>query len=120
MSKTLETVTHLENDARGYGFYYPNTEMIIKQVKDECDEVLEAINQDESQERVQEEIGDLIHATMALCHHQGFDIDETILKAATKFSKRMVRLKDAASQEGLDNLHGQPLSELIRLWKQAK
>ena len=44
MSKTLETVTHLENDARGYGFYYPNTEMIIKQVKDECDEVLEAIN----------------------------------------------------------------------------
>jgi uncharacterized protein YabN with tetrapyrrole methylase and pyrophosphatase domain len=120
MSKTLEAVSHLEDDARGYGFYYPNTELIIKQIKDECDEVLEAIHQNESPERIQEEIGDLIHATMALCHHQGFDIDETILKAANKFSKRMVRLKEAARNEGLDNLHGQPLSDLIRLWKQAK
>ena len=120
MSKTLETITQVENDARNYGFCYPNIELIIKQIKDECDEVLEAVNHHESPERVQEEIGDLIHATMALCYHQGFDIDETTLKAANKFSKRMLRLKEVARQEGLDNLHGQSLSDLIRLWKQAK
>ena len=120
MSTTLKKVTTIEKDARSFGFCYPSVDLIIDQIKEECDEVLEAIQQKESQERQQEEIGDLIHATMALCFHQGFDIDETVLMATNKFEARMKKLKSFALEQGLENLQGQDLPSLIALWKQAK
>ena len=120
MASTIDKVTKVENDARSFGFSYPTVDLIIAQIKDECSEVLEAIHQNESRDRQQEEIGDLIHATMALCFHQGFDIDETVALATNKFEKRMQKLKKLTHEQGLDNLKGQSLETLIALWKQAK
>ena len=120
MSDVLKKLTAVEKDARSFGFSYPSPHLIIDQIRDECNEVLEAIDNKESSERQQEEIGDLIHAALALCFHQGFDIPETIEKATSKFDTRMQRLKTITKDEGLTSLHDQPLSYLIKLWKQAK
>ena len=120
MSNVLNKFTAVEKDARSFGFSYPSPDLIIEQIRDECNEVLEAIQHNESTERQQEEIGDLIHAALALCYHQGFDIPETIDKATNKFDARMQRLKSITKEEGLSSLHNQPLSYLIKLWKKAK
>lgn len=120
MSDVINKLTEVEKDARNFGFSYPNPALIIDQIRDECDEVLDAINHNESRARQQEEIGDLIHAATALCYHMGFDINDTINQAVDKFSDRMSRLKVVAKDAGFENLSGQELETLIKLWKKAK
>jgi uncharacterized protein YabN with tetrapyrrole methylase and pyrophosphatase domain len=50
----------------------------------------------------------------------GFDINDTINQAVDKFSDRMSRLKVVAKDAGFENLSGQELETLIKLWKKAK
>ena len=109
-----------EKDARDYGFTYPDAKMILDQVIDECREVSESIEQQESQVRQQEEIADLIHAAIALCYHQGFDVEETVSLAAKKFTNRMQIMKSIAADEGIEDMHNLSLEEKLRFWKAAK
>lgn len=109
-----------EKDARDYGFTYPDAKMVLDQVIDECREVSESIAQQESQVRQQEEIADLIHAAIALCYHQGFNVEETVSLAANKFNKRMQVMKAIAASEGVMDMHHLSLKEKLRFWKLAK
>lgn len=83
----LQNLILLEKDARGYGFDWSNHEMILEQAIDECREIQEAIDDDEPPERVQEEIGDLLHTAISLCIFLGFDVEETLSKTNEKFEK---------------------------------
>ena len=121
--KLKDAFTHLLNEeyaARDFGFDYPNLEMIIDQVQDESKEVLEAVNGSESSERIQEEIGDLIHAAIAVCRFQGYDVSETVKKTALKFESRMANLKRLSQEKGLDDFKGLEVPQMLELWKQAK
>jgi NTP pyrophosphatase (non-canonical NTP hydrolase) len=73
----LHDLLFLEKDAREFGFEWPNEAMIIEQVIDECKEIKEAIEKKERHERIQEEMGDLLHSTISLCDFAGFDLNET-------------------------------------------
>lgn len=103
MSDLIEEMVKVEADARSFGFSYPDYKEIIKQIQSECAEVAASIEQGESLARQQEEIGDLIHAVIALCYHQGFDVAQTMEQATHKFSNRMTALKQVAKKRGLSN-----------------
>lgn len=122
MSKNngLSDLLAIENDARDFGFEWPNIEMILDQVSSECDEIREAIANHEPVARIQEEIGDLLHTAISLCRFAGFDTEETLSKSASKFSKRMQALKEVTKQRGLDDLHGQTILFMLELWKEVK
>ena len=120
MPSPIQMMLSAEKDARDFGFVYPNVEMILEQIKDECNEVKEAIDNKEPQNRQQEEIGDLIHAAIALCYHQDFDVEETIAKSANKFALRMKRFKAIAQEKGLPNVLDMPVAKQLEIWKQAK
>lgn len=121
--KLADAFTHLleeEYAAREFGFDYPNLEMLINQVQDESSEVLDAVNHSEGSERIQEEIGDLIHAALAVCRFQGYDVSETVKKTALKFEKRMASLKRLVQENGFSDCKELELSQVLELWKQAK
>lgn len=121
--KLAEAFTHLikeEYAARDFGFDYPNLEMLIDQVQDESKEVLQAVNGSEGSERIQEEVGDLIHAAIAVCRFQGYDVSETVKKTALKFESRMTSLKRLSQEKGINSFKGLELSQMLELWKQAK
>ncbi len=67
--------------------------MIIEQAIDECREIKEAIEKKEGSNRIQEEMGDLIHSAISLCIYSGFDVEETLDKVTNKFGKRMQAMK---------------------------
>ena len=116
----LDNLITLERDARQYGFDWPKVDMVIDQAVDECREVKEAIDQDEGQDRIQEEIGDVLHTAISLCLYQGFDVEETLTKAVEKFGGRMTTLKAIAKQKGFEHLRGQSMPFMLELWDQAK
>jgi uncharacterized protein YabN with tetrapyrrole methylase and pyrophosphatase domain len=116
----LKELLAVEFDARKFGFEWPHEEMILQQAISECDEIRDAIKQQESKARVQEEIGDLIHTAISLCVFAGFDPEETLAKTAKKFSERMYALKAVTSEHGLKSLHNKSTEFMLQLWQEAK
>lgn len=120
MPKTLEQLIALEKDARAYGFEWPNAESIIDQAISEAEEVRAAIADEESLDRVQEEVGDLLHTAISLCLFLQLDVNETIDKIVDKFGARMAEVKSLAKHQGLDSLKGHSTEFMLELWKEAK
>lgn len=80
----------LEKEAADFGFAWPNENTIIKQVLSECEEIqqeLQLSNAERSNLRLklQEEIGDLLHAAFSLCVFCGFATKETLTKCQARF-----------------------------------
>ena len=116
----LKRVNHAQEDAARFGFEWPNTTNALQQIISECHEVQESMTHNESQERLQEEIGDLISAALSLCRFCGFDTEETLLKATEKFESRMAILKTLTEEQKLSSLNGQSIDFMLDLWKKAK
>lgn len=120
MNNALQDLLHLEKQAREFGFEWPNHSTIIEQAIDECREIKDAIQNQESRDRIQEEIGDLLHSIVSLCDFAGFTIEETLLKVNSKFGKRMHAVKTLTNELGLANLKGQSFEFMLDLWQKAK
>ncbi|KTD18110.1 MazG nucleotide pyrophosphohydrolase domain-containing protein [Legionella jordanis] len=120
LDNAMDELIALEQEARSFGFEWPNEEMILDQALSECAEIKEALENGESQKRIQEEMGDLLHTAISLCLFAGFHPEDTMAKIASKFKARMQALKEDAYQNGLKHLKGQPPSMLMKLWQEAK
>jgi len=116
----LKELINLEKDARSFGFDWSDYYMILEQVIDECREIKEAIDDAEPPERVQEEIGDLLHTAISLCIFSRFEVEETLTKTTEKFELRMNALKILTEKHNLQNLQGQSTEFMLKLWKEAK
>jgi len=73
-----------------------------------------------NQKKLQEEIGDLLHAVFSLCIFCQFEAEETLLNSINKFERRFNMIKSLAKENGLNTLHGHSFDELMILWHQAK
>ena len=116
----LDKLIAIETDARAFGFDWPNAMSIVEQAESECDEIREALDEKQSAERLQEEIGDLLHTAISLCLFAGFDPNATLTKVNQKFGTRMHALKMIAKEKGYDQLHNQSFEFMLQLWDEAK
>jgi len=116
----LKELIALELEAKHFGFVWPNQYMILDQIIDECREIREEIDLQAPTKKVQEEIGDLLHAVMSLCIFSGFDVEDTLGKVNEKFSRRMRLLKKVAHKHGLENLSGKNIEYMLSLWQEVK
>lgn len=116
----LSQLLLLENDAREFGFDWPDEAAILEQTIAECKEIRDAIGEKESRERIQEEIGDLLHSAISLCSYSGFDVEETLAMVNRKFGSRMKVIKSLTYESGLSTLKGQSFEYMLELWHQAK
>lgn len=120
MINLLQEIVLLEKQATSNGFAWPNVNMILDQVTNECKEVQQAIADNESPARVQEEIGDILHAAISLCVFMNFDVEETLANSKNKFEKRFLAVLDIAREQGYTDLKKQPIEKLLTLWELAK
>ena len=116
----LRNLIETELEARNFGFDWPNFQMIIDQAIDECREIQEVIDLKESQERLQEEIGDLLHTAISMCIFAELSIEETVSITFKKFKGRIDSVKYFASKRGYKTLKDQPIDLLLELWHEAK
>jgi uncharacterized protein YabN with tetrapyrrole methylase and pyrophosphatase domain len=120
IKKPLDALITLEKDARAFGFDWPDQATIIEQALSECQEITEAIQQQEPSHRIQEEIGDLLHTAISLCVFSGYNVEETLANIVEKFGSRMQALKELAQEKGFNTLKGQSFEFMLELWKEAK
>ena len=106
----------LQKKAAKVGFDWDNVKDALDKVQEELDEVRRAIDGDGDPE---EEIGDLLFASVNVARHLKIDPEAAAEKTCNKFVRRFAEMERQATAAG-KKLADLSLSELDALWDSAK
>jgi uncharacterized protein YabN with tetrapyrrole methylase and pyrophosphatase domain len=115
----FDKIVLTENDAASFGFKWETAQQIKEQIVSEIAEV-DAHLEDKDQVKLQEEIGDLLHAVFSLTVYCGLNPEATLSRSVEKFERRLHAVKQLATQDGLSTLNGKSFRELMEYWARAK
>ena len=116
----LKKLTLLENEAATFGFKWENPKQIMAQIRSELIEIETHLENPMEKNKLQEEIGDLLHAAFSLCVFCKFDASKTLNDSIQKFERRFKETQKLANNDGLVDLNGQPFERLMAFWNKAK
>jgi len=115
---SLSRAIKLQKRAAQVGFDWPEALPVVDKVREELDEVLEAMSENDP-EAISEEIGDLLFVVSNLARHLKVD-PETALRAANAKFERRFRFIEQALREAGRSMEDCVLDELDALWGEAK
>ena len=110
----LAYATKLQKRAAKTGFDWDDATGPADKVREELDEV-----QGADQAHLEEEVGDLVFAAVALARKVGVDPETALRRTARTFRDRLARMEETAKERGA-SLKDLPADELDRLWQLAK
>ena len=108
----------LQERAAGIGFDWPDAKGPLAKVKEELGE-LEMELRAPRRERIEDEIGDLLFATVNLARKLAIDPRAALERANLKFTDRFEKVEKLAEQRGLE-MGRASLEELDKLWDEVK
>lgn len=103
----------LQSRAARAGFDWPSPDRVSAKVREELDELDEAVA-DDDRKAIEAELGDLLFSVVNLARHLDADPEVALRRATGKFERRF-RAMEAGGQ-----VTGVSLDELERRWKGAK
>jgi uncharacterized protein YabN with tetrapyrrole methylase and pyrophosphatase domain len=106
--------------AEDWGFVWSDYKPLLTALISEVHEIEEVIQNQESSERLIEEIGDLLLGCLELCRYVSVPPEQALAYADHKFAQRFDKMKELLAKEGKQDLHGERLEKKLALWKQAK
>jgi ATP diphosphatase len=109
----------LKRRASQFGFDWHEWQPVVEKVREELDEVVEAVEMEQGQQRVEEELGDLLMSVANLSHQLKVEPENALRKANNKFEKRVNRLREILALEG-DETGNYDDEALDQAWRQAK
>ena len=97
------------------GFDWERKEDVLEKVKEECEEFLNAPNE----ERRREELGDLLFALAQYARKAGYYAEDALREANAKFKDRFRKLEEEAKRSGR-RLKDMTLEEMDEIWERVK
>ncbi|CCQ10741.1 Nucleoside triphosphate pyrophosphohydrolase MazG [Pseudoalteromonas luteoviolacea B = ATCC 29581] len=115
----LSRAQKIQKRAANLGFDWPSYHGALDKVKEEVEEVIDAMDADPHSEHSGEELGDLLFATVNTARHGGFDAEQLLRQASRKFVDRFQHVEVELAKEGksLDNAN---LEEMDNAWERVK
>lgn len=114
----LSRAAKLQKRAAQVGFDWPEALPVVDKVREELDEVLEAMSENDP-EAIMEEIGDVLLVVVNLARHLKVDPEAALRQANGKFERRF-RFIEAALRDSGRRPEECSLDELDALWGEAK
>ncbi|OCR26355.1 nucleoside triphosphate hydrolase [Pseudomonas syringae] len=114
----LSRAAKLQKRAARVGFDWPAALPVVDNVREELDEVLEAMASNDA-EAIAQEVGDLLFAAVNLARHLKVDPESALRSANTKFERRF-RFIEQALRQTHRPIEDCTLEELDALWGEAK
>lgn len=108
----------VQSRAREVGFDWPDISGPVEKVREELDELLQALNHGAPGDTL-EELGDLLFAVVNVARFVGAEPENALRLATGKFRSRFAQVSDLAAQRGLD-MKGATLAQLDELWDETK
>jgi MazG family protein len=101
------------------GFDWPDAGAVLGKVREETGEIAEAIAAKESEERIGQEIGDLLFAAAQLARHYRLNAETVLREANARFERRFGHVERALAAKGRAPSDA-GMDELEALWGEAK
>lgn len=120
--RTLPAMTRamkLHKRAARIGFDWKRAADVLQKLDEEVEELRVEIENAASQERITDEIGDLLFVTTILARHSGVDPESALRHANAKFERRFRGMEALAKAQGHD-IKELSLSQQDALWDQVK
>lgn len=114
----LNRAVKLQKRAAQVGFDWPEALPVLDKVREELDEVLEAMSIGD-QVAVEEELGDLLFSVANLSRHLKVDPETALRGANAKFERRFRFIEQSLRENG-QAMENCTLEELDALWSRAK
>ncbi len=115
----LSAANKIQKRVASVGFDWPSVEGALDKVREEIDEVCEAIEHDPTSEHCAEEIGDLLFATVNVARHLNRDPEQLLRQANRKFSHRFNQVESHLSDQG-QTLSSANLEQMEAAWQAVK
>ncbi len=109
----------IQDKARAVGFDWDRKEQVWDKVVEEINEVKHELINGNQQERMEEEIGDLLFSIVNAARLYGIEPETALEKTNRKFIKRFTYLEQKASEMGR-SLKEMSLAEMEAIWQEAK
>ncbi len=114
----LSRAAKLQRRAAQVGFDWPEALPVLDKVREELDEVLEAMSENDPQ-AIAEELGDLLFVVVNLARHLKVEPEAALRAANGKFERRFRFIEQALREAGRP-IENCSLDELDALWGEAK
>ena len=101
------------------GFDWPDANAVLDKVREEVGEIAAAVNDKESDERIGQEIGDLLFAASQLARHYKLNPETALRDANARFERRFGHVERTLAARGRAPAEAD-LDELEALWGEAK
>lgn len=98
------------------GFEWENSAQVWEKVEEEMVEMKETLDKDLSQERKEEEFGDVIFSMINYARFKGIDPETALERINLKFKNRFEYIEKNAKKD----LNEMTLEEMDKLWNEAK
>ena len=112
----IEESIKLQLEAKAIGLDWIELDKIIDKVREETDELDEAI-ESKDREHVIEEFGDLFFSIISLSRHLNINMDDLINSANQKFKDRLSKINIEMKKRNIE--YAEP-AEMIEIWKSIK
>ena len=90
---------------------------VLAKIREELEELEDAVRDGASTERLDEEVGDLLFSVVNAARHGGVEADGALRRANLKFERRFRSMEAAADGQSLADMDAE---QLDCLWEQAK
>jgi nucleoside triphosphate diphosphatase len=109
----------LQKRAANTGFDWPDHRPVLDKLAEELDEVRHEFDNGADEERLADEIGDLLFVAANLARHAKVDVSRALRGANQKFERRFRGMEAIAESEGR-SMSSYSLEEQEALWRQVK
>ncbi len=114
----LTRAVKLQNKASSVGFDWNDARLVLAKIREECDEVEEALDRGDMA-HVASEVGDVLFAVANLARHAKTDPEAALRQTNAKFERRFRYIEEQLAARG--KVLGQAsLEEMDALWDEAK
>lgn len=114
----LKRSQKIQKRASKAGFDWPDVSGVFNKIKEEIGELEEAINENR-QEYIKEEIGDLLMIITNLAQKLNVDSEDALISANKKFTNRFAYIETALENEGT-GFSEASFEQLDSLWEDSK
>ena len=114
----LVKAMRLQEKAKQVGFEWENKDQVWEKVKEEENELFEAIEL-KDQHKIEEEFGDLIFSLVNFARFLNIDAENAVEITNKKFISRFTQMEEKAMSSGKD-LNSMTLQEMDQIWNQIK
>jgi ATP diphosphatase len=119
-NSVLQKALNIQLECAKFGFDWPDVAPVFDKVLEEIEEVRVEVYADEKeQQKIEDEIGDLLFAVVNLSRHLKVNPEIALVKASEKFTKRFMLVEEFAAEQDVE-LTSLNIDALELLWQKAK